>query len=321
MSLGEGADGGADGSEAVLAGGGEIFDETELGEGIGVAGGDLGGRGTGEKFAEQRDEAANERRVGVSAEVADAVAELADEMNLRDAAADARGVGALGSGERREFFRAVDDGGEALLRVGDDGEGVGEVLLFFGESHEWRQMDCRVAALRAMTSWARKRSFSRGANEPLKRSDFAVMSDHVLIPLPKFALPDDLPWRVGFVMLVDEQLKRLRTTGHFLPGRFFGYFFQADLPVSVSGSWTVTLDAQPPVTLLPGMVEQLTDGRFSIVSAKREAVPDYLLVHDRHDGTCWLWSFLEGMRFLEANEPVSGGDATDDAEKPRLLGP
>jgi hypothetical protein len=147
------------------------------------------------------------------------------------------------------------------------------------------------------------------------------MSENAPIPLPKFSLPDDLPWRVGFVTLVDEQLRRLRTTGHFVPGRFFGYFFQAELPVSVSGSWTVTLDAQPPVTLLPGMIEQLTNGQFSIVSAKRDAVPDYLLLHDRLDGTCWLWSFLEGLRFLEAVEPVTGSGEIDDAEKPRLLGP
>ena len=147
------------------------------------------------------------------------------------------------------------------------------------------------------------------------------MSENVLIPLPQFILPDDLPWRVGFVMLVDDQLRRLRATGYFVPGRFFGYFFQAEQAVSVSGCWTVSLDAQPLVTLLPGMVEQATNGHFSIVSAKRESVPDYLLVHDRHDGACWLWSLADGLRFIEASEPVSGGEAGDGVEKPRLLGP
>jgi hypothetical protein len=54
---------------------------------------------------------------------------------------------------------------------------------------------------------------------------------------------------------------------------------------------------------------------------RRETVPDYLLVHDRRDGTCWLWSFADGMRFIEASEPVLDGNGFDDAEKPRLLGP
>ena len=63
------------------------------------------------------------------------------------------------------------------------------------------------------------------------------------------------------------------------------------------------------------------NGHFSIVSAKRGTVPDYLLVHDRHDGACWRWSFAEGLRFVEASEPVFGGAVSDGAEKSKLLGP
>jgi len=147
------------------------------------------------------------------------------------------------------------------------------------------------------------------------------MSENILIPLPKFRLPDDFPWRVGFVTLVDEQLRRLRATGHFLPPRFFGYFFQGEFPVGVGGSWTVSLDAREPMTALPGMIERATNGHFSIVSERRESVPDYLLVHDRQDGACWLWSFAEGLRFIEATEPVTDGETIDGVEKPRLLGP
>lgn len=147
------------------------------------------------------------------------------------------------------------------------------------------------------------------------------MSENVLIPLPNFILPDDFPWRVGFVTLVDEQLRRLRATGHFLPPRFFGYFFQGELPVGVGGSWTVSLDAREPLNSLPAMVERLTNGHFSIVSERRETVPEYLLVHDRRDGACWLWSFADGLRFIEATEPVIGGDAIEGVERPKLLGP
>ena len=69
-----------------------------------------------------------------------------------------------------------------------------------------------------------------------------MITQNVLIPLPSFALPSDFPWRIGFVSLVDQQLRRLRATGHFVPPRFFGYFFRGATPVGVGGSWTVSLD-------------------------------------------------------------------------------
>lgn len=148
------------------------------------------------------------------------------------------------------------------------------------------------------------------------------MTDNVLIPLPGFALPLDFPWRVGFVGLVNDQLRRLRATGHFVPPRFFGYYFQGKTPVGVSASWTVSLDVTPPATLLPEMVDQLTHGRFSICGRGRDDLPEYMLVHDRRDGACWLWSFVDGLRFVEAVEPiVAGEDGGSEAEKPKLLGP
>jgi hypothetical protein len=145
------------------------------------------------------------------------------------------------------------------------------------------------------------------------------MAENVLIPLPGFQLPEDFPWRVGFVALVDEQLRRLRATGHFLPPRFFGYYFQAHIPVAVGGSWTVSLDPGRPASLLPGLLERVTHGLYSITTAGPKHAPAYLLVHDRRDGACWLWSFEDGLRFVEAVEPTTGGH--DGAETPKLLGP
>jgi hypothetical protein len=147
------------------------------------------------------------------------------------------------------------------------------------------------------------------------------MPENLLIPLPDLDLPPDFPWRVGFVGLVNEQLRRLRATGYFIPPRFFGYYFQAGAPVGVGGCWTVTLDAVQPASLLPRMVERLTLGAYPIASLLRDRFPDYLLVHDRQDGACWLWTFTEGLRFVEAVEPTLGDDGYDSAEKPRLLGP
>ena len=147
------------------------------------------------------------------------------------------------------------------------------------------------------------------------------MDDNLLIPLPGFELPADFPWRIGFVTLVNDQLRRLRATGYFMPPRFFGYYFQGHMPVGVSGSWTVSLDATQPVSLLPGMLDQLTHGQYSITSSGRSAAPDFMLIHDRRDGACWLWSFAEGLQFVEAVEPTNEDGGWDDAEQPKLLGP
>lgn len=73
-------------------------------------------------------------------------------------------------------------------------------------------------------------------------------------------------------------------------------------------------------------VERLTERRFSIASPAGREEPDYLLVNDRRDGACWLWDYGHGRQFVEAHEPVSGGDYEDlpelpGPEGPKLLGP
>ena len=149
------------------------------------------------------------------------------------------------------------------------------------------------------------------------------MNENLLIPLPGFNLPTDFPWRVGFVAAVDEHLQRLRTAGHFLPSRFFGYYFRGTVPVAVNGSWTVTLDLEPPVAALPELVERVTGGKYDIESVSQNRLPEYILIHDTHDGTGWLWSFERGLRFVEATEPVFEVEAggLGGARNPRRLGP
>jgi hypothetical protein len=80
--LREGTDSGADGGETIPAGGREVFQEVEGGEWIGVTGEDLGRSGITEKVAEEGDEAFHERTIGVTAEIAAAVTEFADEPDL-----------------------------------------------------------------------------------------------------------------------------------------------------------------------------------------------------------------------------------------------
>ena len=52
------------------------------------------------------------------------------------------------------------------------------------------------------------------------------------------------------------------------------------------------------------------------------SMPEFMLVHDRYDGSCWLWDYAHGRRFLEANDPVTAwgrledmlGDRGDDSD-------
>lgn len=149
------------------------------------------------------------------------------------------------------------------------------------------------------------------------------MSENLLIPLPGFTLPADFPWRVRFIVAVDQRLRRLRATGHFVPSRFFGYYLQGDSPMGVSGSWTVALKAEAPWRELNAELDRLTDGRFSIASNGQDREPDFMLVHDRMDGACWLWRFAYAMKFVGATEPIiGGGGAGGDAANDRtVLGP
>ncbi|MBI5382645.1 MAG: hypothetical protein HZA31_12150 [Opitutae bacterium] len=131
----------------------------------------------------------------------------------------------------------------------------------------------------------------------------SALTDNILIPLPGFLLPRDYPWRVRFIGAVDDQLRRLRSTGHFAPPRFYGYFFQGPQPVGVTGSWVVTLDSDTVVSALPAEIERITQGQYRIASESVDSVPDFILLHDTFDGSCWLWGFSFGLRFVESTEP------------------
>ena len=80
--LSEGADGGADGGEAVAAGGRERARKMKEFDRVGVGGEDLCGRGAGVKIGEEGDQSEDDGRVGGGAEVAEAVAEFADEPDV-----------------------------------------------------------------------------------------------------------------------------------------------------------------------------------------------------------------------------------------------
>lgn len=83
----------------------------------------------------------------------------------------------------------------------------------------------------------------------------------------------------------------------------------------------MSLDPVPPMTLLPEVVGKFTQGEYTIGGQSFELTPGYMLVLGTRNGACWLWSVAKGRRFIEANEPVLGGDGLDDAENTKLPGP
>jgi hypothetical protein len=153
------------------------------------------------------------------------------------------------------------------------------------------------------------------------------MMDNMIIDIPEIRLPRDMAWRVKFVEAVEDHARRLGLAGRFQVPRFLGYYFTGPRAVVVAGLWTVVVNDARLLRGLRLTVEKITDHRFSIASQREGGEPDFMLVHDSHDGSCWLWDYLHGRRFLEADEPmardVAGDDLLDEeaGEGPKFLGP
>lgn len=121
--------------QTVEAGGGEVLRQAEFLKQRRLGGGDVGGRRAAVEIAEQHQEAAHERRVGVAAEVTKPVAHLAHDPRERDAASDPVVLGAFSLRQRRAAPGVVDDGGEPFLRIGDDGVVLDQLPLSFRKGH------------------------------------------------------------------------------------------------------------------------------------------------------------------------------------------
>ena len=84
---------------------------------IAVGADDLGWRRVAEKFREQRDQAANDGRIGIGAKVAAALAEIAAEPDTRTATGNPVGGSSLIIRETRISPCALHDGSEPLMRI------------------------------------------------------------------------------------------------------------------------------------------------------------------------------------------------------------
>ncbi len=151
------------------------------------------------------------------------------------------------------------------------------------------------------------------------------MTGNLPIDIPEIRRPRDMAQRARFIDAVEQRARRLGLAGAFSPPRFFGYYFTGPHPVVIAGQWTVMLDEVPPLVQIRQMVERITESRFSISSRESGGEPEFMLVHDRRDGGCWLWDYAHGRRFVEAHEPVSGADdfyeSLPPGDGPKLLGP
>ena len=152
------------------------------------------------------------------------------------------------------------------------------------------------------------------------------MMDNLIIDIPELRLPRDMAWRGKCIEAVEQHAGRLGITGRFKVPRFFGYYFSGSHAVVVAGLWTVLVDDAALLRRLRVTVEQITDHRFNIASREEGGEPEFMLVNDSHDGSCWLWDYTHGRRFLEASEPVAtretAADIFDEGNDrgPRLLG-
>ena len=62
-------------------------------------------------------------------------------------------------------------------------------------------------------------------------------------------------------------------------------------------------------------VEKITENRFNIATRDERGEPEFMLVNDSHDGSCWLWDYTNGRRFLEASDPTGSHQTTEVAEE------
>lgn len=153
------------------------------------------------------------------------------------------------------------------------------------------------------------------------------MTDNMIIDIPEIRLPRDMAWRVKFVEAVERHARRLGIAGRFKVPRFLGYYFTGRRAVVVAGMWTVLVEDAVLLCGLRRMVDEITGRRFSIASTREGGDPEFLLVNDSRDGSCWLWDYEHGRRFLEAEEPAThepeDGDLLGDGpgDGPKLLGP
>lgn len=131
-----------------------------------------------------------------------------------------------------------------------------------------------------------------------------MQRENIVIPLSGyFSLNPGLPWSIGLVREINRKLYRQGAIANFIPPRFIGFFVQDGYPIAVAGTSIVALDRDQLPKLRLARLAELTMGLYTIVAEGNEK-PDFILIFDRCDGTCHLWSFPHGMILVQSTEPV-----------------
>lgn len=122
MGLRKTTDRGSHGGEAVLAGGGKVFEKTEFDERIGVIGENPGGGDSIMIRTEECNEALDQGAFRITAKIAPAISIFADQPDLRNASLDTMRINAFVRRKRCVAATAIHHGTEALLLVFDKQE-------------------------------------------------------------------------------------------------------------------------------------------------------------------------------------------------------
>lgn len=150
----ESADRLPDGGETVATRGREIVRQAERFERVDFSCSDDCRRLIAEELAEKKHETADNRRLGIAAKIAAAIAHLPYEPYDGDAAEHAIGLDAVAGRKGWRTARAIDDEREALVHIVDGREFLGELGKFAGERHSadvlrgdprfsWREREAR----------------------------------------------------------------------------------------------------------------------------------------------------------------------------------
>ncbi|HKB89938.1 MAG TPA: hypothetical protein VKC60_05410 [Opitutaceae bacterium] len=137
---------------------------------------------------------------------------------------------------------------------------------------------------------------------------------HAPVSLPDFILPKDYAWQTGLIAAIEQYLYESNRPMRYNPPRFIGYYFLHGQPIALCRNIRAALPPEGVVLLLAQQVHDATKGLFSLTGEPREegADPLYLLVHDNWDGSCSLWPFAAGRRFVTALRPVIKASSSAD---------
>lgn len=118
--------------------------------------------------------------------------------------------------------------------------------------------------------------------------------------LPGMILPRTLAFDIGLMEAMEDHVERTRKriVRFFRAPRFIGIYFNHTQPVAICQFCRANLPLRPEVRFLWMKVDSFARRERCIVAEKGSLEPPFIVVHDSLDGSCWLYPFEQGRRFL-----------------------